>query len=126
MLKWKIRKTKRARQLKAESDDGHMEYKIKLCHFATPHRLKKLTTQMKFRLYEGDGRAIYNLGYTDDGFPKGMTYQILLSSLENLFIIVDNLNVEIKSINILKGTEGYCTNIYLTSNEQQVILTDLF
>lgn len=124
MQKWKIRKPKKARKIKKESDEGWIEYKIKLCHFETPKRMEKLTTQMKFRLYEGEGKAIYNLGYTDDGVPLGLNHDLLFQSLNNLFSIVDTLNAEIKSVNILKGKHGYCANIYLISNQPQVLLTD--
>lgn len=124
MLKWKIRKPKKARPIKRESDDGCIEYKIKLCHFDTPNRMDKLTSQMKFRLYEGEGRAIYNLGYTDDGFPCGLNNDLLFQSLNNLFSIVDILNAEIKSVNILRGKNGFCANIYVISNQPQVLLHD--
>lgn len=124
MLKWKIRNPKKARKIKKESDDGWIEYKIKLCHFDTPQRLDKLTSQMKFRLYEGEGKAIYNLGYTDDGIPLGIDHDLLFQSLKNLFTIVNTLNAEIKSVNILQGKNGYCANIYLISNQPQVLLTD--
>lgn len=123
MIKWRIRNPKEARKIKKESDDGWIEYKVKLCNFSTSKRIDRLTSQMKYRLYEGEGKAIYNIGYTDDGVPMGLNHELLFKSLSNLFSIVETLNAEIKSVNILRGKQGYCANIYLTSNQEQIIIS---
>lgn len=112
----KPHKIRQARHLPKENDDGWIEYKIKMCQFRDhEHRMNRLTTQMKFRLYQGNGVAIYNLGYLDDGHPYGMTQPILLESLDNFFKISEGAEAEIRSMNILKGKYGYCVNIYLIS-----------
>ena len=41
--------------------------------------------------------------------------------LARVISIVETLNAEIKSVNILRGKQGYCANIYLTSNQEQII-----
>ena len=46
---------------------------------------------MKYRLYEGEGKAIYNIGYTDDGIPQGIEHNLLFNSLNNLFTIVNEI-----------------------------------
>lgn len=112
----KPHKIKQARHLPKENDDGWIEYKTKMCQFQNPeHRINRLTTQMKFRLYQGNGVAIYNLGYLDDGHPHGMSQPILLDSLNNFFKIAKDAEAEVRSMNILKGKYGYCVNIYLVS-----------
>jgi len=113
-IKIKDSKIKKARKLKEEPFDGNIEYKWKLCDFKTNNRKQRLVTQMHFRLQEGEGIAIYNLGYTDAGDPIGISYEIMMRSLSNFHEICDIVGSEIKSIKIFKGIPtGYCANIYL-------------
>jgi GTPase len=37
-------------------------------------RISHLSTQMKFRLREGNGEAFYYIGVKDDGYPQGINY----------------------------------------------------
>ena len=71
LLKKHINK-KYARVLNREKYYGNIEYKFKLCNL-NEEKLHKLGAQMLFRLYEGDKKAIYNIGYYDNGFPEGIT-----------------------------------------------------
>jgi hypothetical protein len=52
--------------LPPEPEFGNIEYKLKLI---TPskQRLDHLVTQLKWRLNEGSGEAIYEIGVTDSG-----------------------------------------------------------
>jgi len=111
----KPKNIRKARHLPTEDDTGRIEYKTKVCQFSDEQRMNRLITQMKFRLFEGDGVAIYNLGYFDDGRPDGMSQPILLESLNNFFEIAQEAQAEVRSMNILKGKNGYCVNIYLIS-----------
>ena len=47
-----------------EKDDGNIEYKLKLINLS-PERINTLITQMKYRLNEGSGEAIYEIGIKD-------------------------------------------------------------
>ncbi len=49
-----------------------VEYKWKLVH-KTADRVTELITQMNYRLAEGRGEAVYELGIHDDGRPEGLT-----------------------------------------------------
>lgn len=49
-----------------------MEYKLKLDN-PTLNRVDHLTTQMRYRLNEGYGRAIYRIGVEDNGVVSGIT-----------------------------------------------------
>jgi len=69
--------------LAQEDDYGNVEYKLKLVH-PNQERIEQLTTQMKFRLQEGNGEAKYVIGVEDDGTPKGLNQQEMYRSLSNL------------------------------------------
>jgi len=111
---FKFRKRiRKARYLDKENDQGNIEYKLKICNFKYANRITKLSSQMKFRLYEGEGYAIYNIGYFDSGIPHGIPYEMMMDSLNNLHIISKNIDAIIKSIKIFRGLNGYCSNIYI-------------
>lgn len=47
--------------LPPEEEEGNIEYKLKLIN-PSPSRLQHLVTQLKWRLREGQGEAIYEIG----------------------------------------------------------------
>jgi len=55
-----------------EDDEGSVEYKWRLVN-PTTERFAQLVTQMNFRLSEGNGEAIYELGVEDNGRKKGLS-----------------------------------------------------
>lgn len=61
-----IKNLKLSTQKDPESDYGDSEYKLKLIDTSI-RRIQHLTTQMKFRLKEGQGNAYYFIGYDDNG-----------------------------------------------------------
>mmetsp|Transcript_10447 Transcript_10447/g.26818 ORF Transcript_10447/g.26818 Transcript_10447/m.26818 type:complete len:669 (+) Transcript_10447:311-2317(+) len=54
-----------------EPQDGNIEYKLKLCD-KTAGRFQQLVTQMRWRLDEGEGIAVYIVGVTDAGHCLGI------------------------------------------------------
>ena len=52
--------------LPPEPQFGNIEYKLKLIS-PSKQRLEHLVTQLKWRLNEGNGEAIYEIGVTDSG-----------------------------------------------------------
>jgi len=59
--------------LAAEVDEsGNVEYKLNLVN-CSPERVEHLVTQLQWRLAEGNGEALYELGVGDDGSLIGMT-----------------------------------------------------
>ena len=58
-------------EIKKEPDYGNVEYKIKLIN-KTEDRINQLVTQMRFRVSEGNGEAIYCIGVTDEGILEGI------------------------------------------------------
>ena len=61
----------------------HERYKLKLVN-PTEARFEQLVTQMKWRLAEGDGEAVYEIGVADDGTLEGLSAEDLEGSLVTL------------------------------------------
>jgi GTPase len=80
--------------LEPEEELGNHEYKCKLTDL-TDDRMLRLTSQMKFRLEEGLGEAIYEIGIRDDGFPIGLSDAKMTESLENLRQIAEAISAKI-------------------------------
>lgn len=69
--------------LPPEPQMGNIEYKLKLVN-PTNQRLEHLVTQMKWRLREGQGEAIYEIGVEDNGLMTGLSDEDMESSLDTL------------------------------------------
>lgn len=71
--------------LMPEVDDvGNIEYKMKLPRPTSLHRLERLRTQCKWRLVQGGGKAVYELGVLDNGVLIGLSKGEMKESLETL------------------------------------------
>lgn len=64
-------------------EEGNVEYKLKLLNPSTS-RFEHLVTQMKWRLQEGRGEAIYEIGVADSGVLTGLNEEELRISLDTL------------------------------------------
>ena len=60
-----------------------MEYKLKLL-CPTASRFEHLVTQMKWRLREGQGEAIYEIGVSDSGIMTGLNDEDMADSIATL------------------------------------------
>jgi GTPase len=69
--------------IEPEPQVGNMEYKLKLID-PSPARFQHLVTQMKWRLAEGSGEALYVIGVEDDGYLTGLPQDQLDTSLRTL------------------------------------------
>ncbi|XP_022081456.1 GTP-binding protein 2-like [Acanthaster planci] len=69
--------------LPPEAEEGNIEYKLKLVS-PSHSRFEHLVTQMKWRLREGQGEAIYEIGVEDNGMLVGLMPSDLQASLETL------------------------------------------
>ncbi len=63
-------------KLPRENDIGKIEYKLILSD-VSEERLQELATQMKYRIEEGGGEAIYVIGVSDDGDVIGLNKEDL-------------------------------------------------
>lgn len=64
--------------------DIQIEYKLKIAMPTSIHRLEKLRTQLKWRLVEGGGSAVYELGLLDNGTLVGLNQEEMEQSLKTL------------------------------------------
>ncbi|CAH8557048.1 unnamed protein product [Heterobilharzia americana] len=98
--------TKMPYMLPPEVEEGNIEYKRKLVD-PTPNRFEQLVTQMKWRLNEGGGKAIYKLGVDDDGHISGLRPTELISSLTTLERMAKRLNATLHPLRerIIEPTE---------------------
>ena len=85
-----------------EKDDGNIEYKQHLIE-PSPERLERLISQMKYRLAEGGGEALYELGVSDLGIPHGLTDEELEKSMETMKILAETNNAEANIVYIKSG-----------------------
>ncbi|XP_061502370.1 GTP-binding protein 2 [Anopheles gambiae] len=69
--------------LPPEPQVGNIEYKLKLIN-PSKQRFEHLVTQMKWRLREGNGEAIYEIGVSDSGFLQGLNDADMTVSLQTL------------------------------------------
>ncbi|XP_060068959.1 GTP-binding protein 2-like [Ylistrum balloti] len=76
--------------LPPEVEEGNIEYKLKLVN-PSDFRLEHLVTQMKWRLEEGHGEAIYEIGVEDNGMLVGLTDVELEASVRTLNRMADRL-----------------------------------
>jgi GTPase len=84
-------------ELGIEKDEGNIEYKLKLINLDT-ETLNKRSTQMLYRVNEGNGEAIYYIGVLDNGSVIGINNDEYNESIGNLKIIASNINCTISAI----------------------------
>mmetsp|Transcript_50079 Transcript_50079/g.98003 ORF Transcript_50079/g.98003 Transcript_50079/m.98003 type:complete len:615 (-) Transcript_50079:205-2049(-) len=96
---------KGAKILPAEKEDGNVEYKR---HILSPthERAVKLTTQMSYRLDEGDGECIYEVGVEDDGSHSMLVLENVLASVDCIEAFAGTLNAVLVSKKFVQGTEA--------------------
>jgi len=95
--------------MQPESDIGNTEYKRSLSMFDNEH-INHIISQLKWRLYEGDGEAIYFIGVDDNGTIYGFTDE-------------DDMNTSIKVISDATfQSDAKIYNLeYLYENEKKYI-----
>ena len=82
-----------------ENDSGNLEYKLKLVSISND-RFNELSTQMKYRLDEGDNECIYKIGINDNGSIQGLSRSEYNTTYENIRSIVKNVNASIINHNM--------------------------
>lgn len=73
-------------RLPPEPEQGNIEYKLKLIN-PSSQRFEHLVTQMKWRLREGHGEAIYQIGTDNHGNNYFGMFRHYFSSLTVLFVV---------------------------------------
>ena len=99
-------KLDKAKKLDVENDKhGNVEYKFKLVG-VTPERKVHLATQMQFRMCEGHGEAIYEIGVHDNGTPMGITQAELDETVNTLRELGATLDADVSVMRVMAGIRG--------------------
>ncbi|XP_034043697.1 GTP-binding protein 2b isoform X2 [Thalassophryne amazonica] len=80
--------------LPPEAEEGNIEYKLKLVN-PTQYRFEHLATQLKWRLQEGCGEAVYQIGVEDNGLLVGLTEADMKASLKTLKRMAEKVGADI-------------------------------
>ena len=110
-------KEKKINKIPKELNDGNKEYKYKLTDDYDEMKYQKLATQMKYRLNEGCGKAIYIIGVSDVGCPYGLSKKDMNITLMKILKIIKIIDVNIKKINMYTGISGIILTIRLYKNK---------
>ncbi|XP_058879852.1 GTP-binding protein 2-like isoform X2 [Acipenser ruthenus] len=81
----------------AQAEEGNIEYKLKLVN-PTQYRFEHLVTQMKWRLQEGRGEAVYQIGVEDNGLLVGLSEEDMRASLKTLRRMAEKVGADITVI----------------------------
>ncbi|XP_019745184.1 GTP-binding protein 2-like [Hippocampus comes] len=80
--------------LPPEAEEGNVEYKLKLVN-PTRNRFEHLATQLKWRLQEGRGEAVYQIGVDDNGLLVGLSQADMTASIGTLRQMADKVGADI-------------------------------
>jgi GTPase len=77
---------------------------------------------MAFRLYEGDGKAFYQIGVHDSGDVYGLSDEEILETLVVLFYMSTMLQPKVKMemLKVRQGIKGLSVMLELTQCSQKV------
>lgn len=111
-----------------ELEFGNKEYKTFLLYnnkkrspsISYKNYLENKSSQMLYRLIEGDGKAIYMLGIRDDGEIWGMTREEMDNTLSNIKVMSSLIKAEIKSVRVYKGGRGFVCSVRIFLNEKEI------
>lgn len=90
-------------RIMGEDDYGKIEYKRQLTNM-TNTKINKYATQMKFRLIEGNGEAIYLIGVKDNGVILGVENKNYLLYCKLMSKIAKEINSQVTDIKLV-GSE---------------------
>uniref|UniRef100_A0A087Y1M5 GTP binding protein 2b n=1 Tax=Poecilia formosa TaxID=48698 RepID=A0A087Y1M5_POEFO len=96
--------------LPPEAEEGNIEYKLKLVN-PTQYRFEHLATQLKWRLQEGRGEAVYQIGVEDNGLLVGLTEADMKGSLKTLKRMAEKVGADITLLREREVDYGLDRNI---------------
>ena len=102
-----------------EYDNGCVEYKLKLCDVDL-ERIKHLSSQLNFRLGEGNGECYYVIGVEDNGNDLGISQEELEISLSVINTMAINLGCTTKVTKTIRGKEGLIAEMYIKRFEENL------
>jgi GTPase len=95
---------------------GNIEYNMNLLDSSIPV-IEKHAKRMKFRLNEGNGECIYEIGIDDDGNALGLSEEDLKISISSVYSISEKLHARVKAINFYQGKKGTVAEVYIKKSE---------
>ncbi|EDP42578.1 hypothetical protein MGL_2778 [Malassezia globosa CBS 7966] len=115
-------------QLDPEEDDtGNVEYKFQILP-TSKDRFDRLVTQLNWRLTEGGGTCVYELGVLDNGTLAGIPLEDMRKSLSNLCAMAQLLGAEaeIRRLMIIGTDHKNDSFLYvLSENDEAFKVLDL-
>ncbi|XP_058799976.1 GTP-binding protein 2 [Phymastichus coffea] len=104
-------------RLPPEPEQGNIEYKLKLIN-PSSQRFEHLVTQMKWRLQEGHGEAIYQIGVEDNGKLAGLSKEDMKASLKTLRDMATRLGATITVLRERTAHRNYTNKDSKTNNNK--------
>lgn len=101
--------------LNAEEDDGNVEYKRRLAD-DSPAAIERKSTQMQYRMRQGDGECFYCIGIDDDGSPYGQTPEEEDMTLDILSKIADMNDYTMTILDTRKIDDKMLTRVFIREN----------
>ncbi len=102
-----------------EIEEGNREYKLKL-YVLDNIKIQRFITQMKYRLYEGNGKAIYILGIQDNGSHIGISKNDIDISVEQIKRVAERLDAKVEVIRFYNGEKGHIATVRITIDEDKL------
>jgi elongation factor 1-alpha len=98
---------------------GNKEYKWKI--IPKDNNMKyiktnKLASQLMYRIYEGDGKAIYIIGILDNGTPIGLNREETYNTLEMFKDITKIIECNINKIRLYRKDNNYIITIRVSKD----------
>ena len=99
----------------------HLNLQIKK-NINTIMKLEQRSTQLLFRLSEGNGKAIYLIGVCDDGNTIGISKEEMIISIDNVLKMCNIINCNIHKINIYlsKNNKYICSIRYIKTVDYEL------
>lgn len=105
--------------LPPEVEKGNIEYKRELVNLETD-RINHLATQMKWRLNEGNGQAIYYIGIEDNGSFYGLTKYEIKKNINSFKKICKIINANIENVQKNKINNKFYLKINISDKNKNI------
>ncbi|MEM3736937.1 MAG: GTP-binding protein [Candidatus Bathyarchaeia archaeon] len=106
-----------ADKMERENPQGNTEYKLRLVK-VTPNRLEEIATQLKYRVEEGLGEAIYEIGVTDEGEILGLQEADVKESLLTLEAASEKIGAKCTLIRAVEGKAGKALEVLIRRTKE--------
>lgn len=107
-----------------EDDEGNIEYKLQLIN-PTEDRIQHLVNQMKNRIGDGNGEAIYMIGVQDNGTPQGLNRDDMFQSLRTICRIANINKADVVVLKMSIGLQGKIAQLMVRQNIIEGVKLDI-